>query len=462
MIKTDTSRRALAKCHRSLVATAERGSLVQLASVGRGFLTRHALGTLWGQVFIPVSNLLCAILAVRVLSESDGNTFFLLSSLALVASALSDFGQRNTVYTDVSQLQGESLRKYVASVYRLRCVFGVAVFSGVAVVAFGMGAGTPGTIALFGIMAANMYVADPGTKILCGKSLSQLELPLSTLDRGTVLAGLLAMYVYGSGSLSLVLSIFVIAGVLRFVIAAMFVRYLVLAPESNRLITPLSSSLRTNEPAIDPHSSFVWNHFWAGLVTLGTLLHLRLPVLILPLVYLEEHVAHISILLMVCQSFLLVPSIVARVLFPQMLRRQTAASARPNLLSRRVLFGSVGICLAMGLFAGLVMHVFASPLLGIVHPSYVGTPGLLQLASYSIPLLCMAQIVRLIVTSAGLARSLLVPLAVGMGTGLMAMIVLSPVLGPAGIIYGYLISELTTLAMSLTVALRLTSRITTG
>jgi len=418
------------------------------------FLTRHALGTLWGQIFVPASNLLCALLLVRILHASDANLFFLLLSMALVASVFSDFGQRSTIYTDVAGLRGASLGSYIFRIYRLRTVLGIIVFGIMVGLSPWLNIHAPGTAVLLGAMAANMYVADPGIKILCGKSLGHLEIPLSAIDRGTVVSGLLVMYVFAVKSLSLALGIYLVAGLLRFVTAAFLVRSHVIEREPDRLADSFRGDSNSQAVHSIPELRFGWNHFWSGLVLLVTMLNFRLPILILPAVHLEMYAAHLGILLAVCQSFLLVPSIIARVLFPKIVSREANETNHGMLLTRRVLFGSLALCVVSGLLVTLVLRFSAVPLLSFLHPKYAHRPELLRLASLGIPLLCCGQIVRLLAMSGGVARSLFAPVAVGTLAGLFSMVGLSQYLGPEGVVYGYLISESITLTLTLTVVLR--------
>jgi len=439
---------------RKLIGISARQTVAPRVLSIRGFLTPHALGTLWGGTFLPLSGLFCAILLVRVLDSNNANAFFLMLSAAVVLNVFSDFGQRNTIYTDVAGLRDEPLREYIRSTYVRRFALGLAVFGMAVGLAYVLHVNTLLTTILFAIMAANSYVADPGIKILCGKSLGYLEVPLSAIDRVLVLAGLLTMLLIGSASLDLVLGLYVVAGLLRFIGAATAVRRKILGQESSdsvssRVKTSASSKACHNQPM-----GFRRNHFWAGILLLVTLLNLRLPVLVLPLVNLEHHAAHMGILMALCQSVLFVPTVVSRVWFPQILQSTNGTRQLQALLTSQMLFKCLALCLAAGLLATIVLCTFAPHILKILHPSYAARPELLRLAAIAIPLLCAGQIGRLLATSAGVARNLFLPVATGTVVGLLSMFFLAQTRGLPGIIYGGLISEFVVFSLTMTVVFK--------
>lgn len=408
----------------------------------------HVLGVIWSQFFLPFSNLLIACLIIRVLSPDDANILFLLLSFALVASVFSDFGLRNAIYTDVALREGEALKGYIRHVYLLRAFLGVLVFCVLVFVAPWLHINNIGTALLFSAFAANMYVADPGLKILCGKSLSYFEIPLSILDRGIVICGLWFMYVYSINVLNLVLSLFVVAGLVRAVSGVVVVSKAILK-EKPVIATVLREQGETQR-------NFGWNHLWAGLALLVTLLNLRFPVLILPIIQLTDHAAHVGIILAVCQSFLLIPSIIAKILFPSVLGQSSAPKCE-HLFTSRVIYGSLVVCLVSGILVVLILYPLTVPLLRYLHPEYVQTPGFLQLALFGIPLLCSTQMMRLLATSGGIARSVFFPTLTGSIAAYIIVMGLSPDYGLTRVFYGYFIAESIILALVLIVISRHTS-----
>jgi len=398
-------------------------------------------------LFVPASAIVCQLLLIRVLPDHDANSFFVMLSTSMVASVFSDFGQRNTIYTDVSGLRGGQLIAYVHHVYRARLINGLTVGTVAAAFAMLLASHSLTVAILFGVITANLYQADPGTKLLCGKAMGSREIPLSLLDRGLVIVGLSGMFWLGIQSLVFALAIYVVAGCLRLWASVVSVEAHILQSERKR-------AKMEAEPDIngDQHiASLGKNHFWAGLLLLLTMVNMRLPVLILPAFDWQEYAAHFGILLAVCQSFVLLPTLVTRVLFPRSLFRDQDRAAT-SLLSNRVLLPGVGLCLSCGLLASAMLYAFAAPLLSLLHPDYATRPELLKLVSLTVPLICAIQFVRLLLTSTGRAKALLLPIATGTVLGFTAMMLLGLSQGPRGILFGYLIAELTAVILGISVA----------
>ncbi len=425
-----------------------RTSIVSAATFLTGsFLSRHGLGTLWAQLFVPASAIICQLLLIRALPGQDANSFFLMLSASMVASVFSDFGQRNTIYTDVGGLYGEPLRTYIRHIYRWRLLCGAAVCAAATLGALLLANHSLVVALLFGVMSANLYQADPGTKLLCGKALGSREIPLSLIDRGLIIVGLIGMCWWGIQSLVLALGIYVVAGLFRLWASMIAVEVHIVQPDR----TPTASLAEFDAAIAPPVTRLAQNHFWAGVLLLLTMLGMRLPVLVLPAFQWQDYAAHFGILLAVCQAFVLLPTFVTRVLFPKVLAGNAQASAS-SLLNQRVLLSGMGICLGCGSLVTLVLYVLAGPLLSVLHPDYATRPELLKLATLSIPLLCAAQFTRLLLTSAGCARTLLMPIAIGSLIGLGTMALLGVRQGPQGILYGYLVAELTAVVLGIAVA----------
>ncbi len=387
----------------------------------RSFLTKHALGIAWSQAGNRVARLVAALLVFRVLDADGANRFMWLFSAAMVASVLSDFGLRNTVYARVGRLDRDQLRTYLGEVYgwKLTASLGILILFPAYIhwihdepwlVAF-----------LAALLSVNLFVSDPGVQILRGVVLGHLEFVVFVVDSLLPLVFMLALWFFGWDSLALVVAVWALTSVMRSVLTFALVKRYV--SEFSFCRSP--SRLR----------ALVADKTAAGVVLLIFMLHLRFPVLAAPYLGIEEQTGLIAALLMILQSFQIIPGVVSNVLIPLLYKDDRGADVSKL----------VAPCLALNVVAGgvvaVVLFFLAAPILMLLDPNLAAGAHLLRLSVLSLPFVCANQMLRLL----AIAVELKTVLVVSMGSSVLASIAMITSLslshGARGAIIGYILSE---------------------
>jgi O-antigen/teichoic acid export membrane protein len=397
----------------------------------QSFITKNSFGIALSQLFGPIANFISIALVIRILGPESSNTFMLLYVSAIFAAGLSDFGLRNTVFIESGRKKNYELFDYAGKIYSLRLLMGTLVlfaFSGYAIYSLEQ----PIILSfLFGLIAANVYFADPGLQILRGRSLASYEVFLFTLENGGVFIILSIIYFSHLGSLLSVTLAYVVMSLVRFGVVY-------------QLIISRIGKFRFHFVGPDI-AKIIKRNFSAGLSLLLMLFMLRLPVIIGPYIGIYNHIAKISIILMILQKIQILPTILSFVILPSVFQKNPERSAINKAITPMSWINLLG-----GFIVIIFLYFFSSKILYLFGREYVHIADLLIMVSLTIPILTLNQMLRQVAIARDVTNRLNVCLAFGVIFSIILLVVLTNLDSWKGAIYSYAIAQIVLLMLFMT------------
>ncbi|MBC2742000.1 MAG: oligosaccharide flippase family protein [Desulfosarcina sp.] len=392
----------------------------------RVILTSRALSILFVHAAVPLTNFLVVALLARGLSDSDLDHFLYLYNLALLMSAISDFGLRNTTYAEVARhrWQTDVIGILLGRTYTAKGVLSLCVVVTFSALALGQQSANLPLFLMFALVAVTLYPSDPAVGALRGLEASQYELPLTVLEKLLVFTGLYALLKAGRMTELLAATVLWVPAAARAILGFTVVRR-----EAREAIKPAS---------IRSAFILVRQRTGSGIGLFIYVLYLRLPVLLAPYVGLASDVSGVTIALMIAQVVLSVPSILIHLMVPTIFKMAKDSGAAR--LRRTVVPVLVG-CFGVGLLLGAAFFWQGDFLFRLVVGADVENATILAGIVAAAPFIAVNQAVRLLLVADRKDWSAVGGVTCGLVLQFCALSFGAAFDGIEGFVAGYLLAE---------------------
>lgn len=319
----------------------------------------------------PVINIINAFLVTRFFMVDEGNLFFLLFSIALLCTVISDFGLRPILYLEAGRIRDISERlTFVSNIISVRILLGI-----LAVICFFIFAHLSLTevvdiriLIVFALYAANMHGADTNLQILRGFRCPRFEPYITSVEIISLAIGIGLIFALNIKTCFAVAIVFCVAAILRFIVSYIVLGHVI----GHYFILPDWSEMHLK----------IWRGVIPGLSLIAAVMLLRLPILIAPRIGLGEYIALLSVMFMLLQRIQLFSATWAAVEFPKLLQDKKLdvgllKSVYKEAMSQSFLVGLV-------VFAGI--FIFGRIILNVFNPNYGEYAMLLSILAIFCPI----------------------------------------------------------------------------
>jgi len=384
--------------------------------------TKHSMGIVFGHVFLRVSDFIMVFLIVRILDIEQANSFMLMYAAAVIFNVISDFGLRNKTYCEIGQQSKETIRNYVEEIYGWKLILSFCAM--LAYTLYACFIFKQGLLLsfCFSLIAVNFNLSDPGIQLLRGLALGHKAFLLNLGEKIILLGGFLVLFLYRVQSVYLILILLFVTQYSRLTLSYLYI----------------SQYVDFSWPKLRPASliSVAQDKVLPGCVLLASRIYLKLPVLLLPFIGMEEYASAIAIVLSVYHAALMIPNISVTVLLPLLLKKNRKASLS------KVLLPAVSITFLVSCMISCILYYFADFIMAVFGVEYVNYSYALRIIVFSLPFLCANQMIRLLGIAENISHRILIILAGAIVISLLLILFLISIYGIAGIFYSCVIVEI--------------------
>lgn len=337
-------------------------------------------------------------------------------------SVFTDFGMRNLLFVRVARARPESRKAAVAtSGYWAKFYFSCSLtLIVIAVTLLGDSISVAHGLA-YALIAVGLFPADPSIQILRGLERSDIELRLLLAEKFTAIASLIALTLLGQLTLNGVIWVIVASLSGRFVAGAYLVRFKL----ESKLLSHPSRSVSLALSVVEVK---------AGLVLLAFILYLRLPVLTIPVLNSPPSITAVTVVLMINQFVLMVPTILSNALFPLLVSEN--AGELTTVYGTRYLLAATATGIVGTIFVYLLFEYVMSIALG------GGDHRSLKPMVWAIPLICLSQACRLLMVASERSSQAMWSSFAGIAAYLVILTATQNSLDGFGFASSYLLAEL--------------------